>query len=99
MVTWSDPIEIQQYNKKIQAKTTDLIAENRKLSNVHRSVIEMINELMNISLLNNRQVWKTNLQKIRKIIESVTRQRPPEYCRLWLTHLNYQLYKALEHQY
>ena len=54
MVTWSDPIEIQQYNKKIQAKTTDLIAENRKLSNVHRSVIEMINELMNISLLNNR---------------------------------------------
>ena len=73
MVTWSDPIEIQQYNKKIQAKTTDLIAENRKLSNVHRSVIEMINELMNISLLNNRQVWKTNLQKIRKIIESVTR--------------------------
>ena len=54
MVTWSDPIEIQQYNKKIQAKTTDLIAENRKLSNVHRSVIEMINELMNINLLNNR---------------------------------------------
>ena len=99
MVTWSDPIEIQQYNKKVQAKTTDLIAENRKLSNVHRNVVDMINELMNINLLNNRQVWKTNLQKIRKIIESVTRQRPPEYCKLWLTHLNYQLYKALEHQY
>jgi len=32
-------------------------------------------------------------------VESVTRQRPPEYCKLWLTHLNYQLYKALEHQY
>ena len=76
-----------------------MIAENRKLSNVHRNVVDMINELMNINLLNNRQVWKTNLQKIRKIIESVTRQRPPEYCKLWLTHLNYQLYKALEHQY
>ena len=99
MVTWSDPIEIQQYNKKVQLKTTDLIAENRKLSNVHRNAIEMINELMNINLLNNRSVWKTNLAKMRKIIESVTRQRPPEYCRLWLTHLNYQLYKALEHQY
>ena len=76
-----------------------MIAENRKLSNVHRNAIEMINELMNINLLNNRSVWKTNLAKMRKIIESVTRQRPPEYCRLWLTHLNYQLYKALEHQY
>lgn len=73
MVTWSDPIEIQQYNKKVQAKTTDLIAENRKLSNVHRTVVEMINELMNINLLNNRQLWKTNLTKIRKIVESVTR--------------------------
>lgn len=61
MVTWSDPIEIQQYNEKIQAKTTDLIAENRKLSKVHHNVIEMINELMNIDLLNNRQTWKTNL--------------------------------------
>ena len=59
----------------------------------------MINELMNVDLLNNRNTWKTNLQKIRKIIESITRQRPPEYCKLWLTHLNYQLYKALEHQY
>lgn len=54
---------------------------------------------MNVDLLNNRNTWKTNLQKIRKIIETVTRSRPPEYCKLWLTHLNYQLYKALEHQY
>ena len=76
-----------------------LIAENRKLGNVHRSAVEMINELMNINLLNNRELWRTNLQKIRKIIESVTKQRQPEYCKLWLTHLNFQLYKALEHQY
>ena len=81
----------------MQAKTVALIAENRKLGNVHRSAVEMINELMNINLLNNRELWRTNLQKIRKIIESVTKQRQPEYCKLWLTHLNFQLYKALEH--
>jgi dynein heavy chain 2 len=59
----------------------------------------MINELMNIDLLNNRQIWKANMQKMRKLIESVTRARPPQYCKLWLTHLNYQLFKALEYQY
>ena len=69
-ITWNDPIEIQQYNEKIQLKTTELIAENRKLSKVHHNVVDMINELMNVDLLNNRNTWKTNLQKIRKIIDT-----------------------------
>lgn len=84
MVTWSDPIEIQNYNKKVQIKTTDLIAENRKLSNVHRSVIEMINELMNINLFNNKPLWNRNTKNIKTIITQVTRQRQPEHCALWL---------------
>ena len=59
----------------------------------------MIVELMNIDLLKNKNLWKENLNKIRKIIDSTTKTRSPEQCKLWLTHLNYQLYKSLEHQY
>lgn len=61
------------------------------------NIIDMIVELMNVDLLKNKNLWKENLNKIRKIIESVTKTRSPELCKLWLTHLNYQLFKALEH--
>ena len=59
----------------------------------------MIVELMNIDLLKNKNLWKENIVKIRKIIEATTKTRSPDQCKLWLTHLNYQLYKSLEHQY
>ena len=57
----------------------------------------MIIELMNVDLLKNKNLWKENLNKIRKIIESVTKTRDQDMCKLWLTHMNYQLFKALEH--
>ena len=60
-ITWEDPIEVQRYNAQIQEKTRQLTAENRKLRKVHHNVIDMINELMNVDLLNNRNTWKTNL--------------------------------------
>jgi len=53
-VTWSDPIEIENYIKKVQAKATELIAENRRLRKVHMNVTDMIIDLMNIDLLKNR---------------------------------------------
>jgi dynein heavy chain 2 len=98
-VTWNDPIEIENYIKQVQARATDLIAENRKLRKVHISVTDMVIELMNIDLLKNRSIWKENLGKMRRIIETVTKSRTAEMSKLWLTHLNYQLYKALEFQY
>lgn len=49
----------------------------------------MIIELMNIDLLRNKGVWKENLAKMKRIIETVTKQRSPEMSKLWLTHLNY----------
>lgn len=38
----------------------------------------MIIELMNIDLLKNRNLWKENLNKIRKIISSATNNKTPE---------------------
>lgn len=98
-VTWNDPIEIENYIKQVQNKATELISENRKLRKIHMNVIDMIVELMNIDILKNKNLWKENLQKIRKIVENVTKTRPAEQCKLWIYHLNHQLYKALEHQY
>ena len=98
-VTWDDPIEIETYIKQAQARANDLIAENRKLRKVHMNIIDMTVELMNIDLLRNKVVWTDKLSKMRRIIETVTKPRTPKICQLWLKHLNYQLYKALEHQY
>ena len=98
-VTWKDPIEIENYIKEVQMRATELINENRKLRKVHMTLTDQIIELMNVDLLKNQVVWKDNLKKMRVIIESVTKTRQPEMCKLWLTHLNFQLYKALEFQY
>lgn len=38
----------------------------------------MIVELMNIDLLKNKNLWKENLNKIRKFIATVTNSRPIE---------------------
>lgn len=53
------------------------------------NVIDMIVELMNIDILKNKNSWKENLGKIRKIVESITKTRAAEQCKLWITHLNY----------
>ena len=77
-------------------RATELIAENRKLRKVHMNMTEMIIELMNIDLLKNRPVWVENLTKMKKTIEMTTKNRTPEMCKLWYSHINFQLYKALE---
>lgn len=56
-------------------------------------------ELMNVDLLRQKGMWLDKLTKMRRIIDTVTKVRTPAMCKLWLKHLNYQLYKALEHQY
>lgn len=83
----------------MQTYATELINENRKLRKVHITLIDMIIELMNVDLLRNQGIWKDNLSKMRVIYESVTKLRQPQLCKLWLQHLNFQLYKALEYQY
>ena len=88
-MTWNDPIEIENYIRKVQALATDLIAENKKLRKVHLSVTDMIIELMNIDLLKNRSVWRDNLAKMKKVIETVTKNRPPDMSKRWLNHLNF----------
>lgn len=39
------------------------------------------------------------MNQIKLMVDQETKGRPADLCRLWLTHINYQLYKALEFQY
>lgn len=75
---------------------TELINENRKLRKVHINVTNEVIELMNIDLLKNKQVWTDKMNQIKLMVDQETKGRPADLCRLWLTHINYQLYKALE---
>ena len=63
------------------------------------NVTNEVIELMNIDLLKSRNVWTDKMNQIKLMVDQETKARPADRCRTWLTHINYQLYKALEFQY
>jgi len=63
------------------------------------NVTNEVIELMNIDLLRSEQVWTDKLNQIKLMVDQETKGRAADLCRPWLTHINYQLYKALEYQY
>ena len=98
-VTWEDPIQIERYTKDVQKMANELINENRKLRKVHNNVIGVVIELMNVDLLKNKSMWDDKMASLKRMVDQETKKRPAELCKSWLTHINYQLYKALEVQY
>jgi len=56
---------------------------------------------MNISLVKNKSKWKDIIQNIRSQIVNVETHYniSPKNTSTWKTHLDYQLYKVLEHHY
>jgi len=54
---------------------------------------------MNIDLLRSKQVWIDKAQQVKLMVQQETKGRPGDMCRLWLTDINQQIYKALEYQY
>ena len=95
-VTWEDPIQIESYTRQVQKMATEIISENRQLRRVHINVTNGVIELMNIDLLKNRQNWNDKYGQIKVMVDQETKNRPKDHCRLWLTHINHQMYKALE---
>ena len=64
---------------------------------MHTDIVENIVAMMSIDLLKNKNIWKEKLDTIKRILDS--RKYSAKETRIWRTHLDYQLYKALEHQY
>jgi len=98
-VTWNDPIKIEKYTKEVQKMATELINENRKLRRVHINVMNLVIELMNIDLLKSKNTWLDKMNQIKIMVDHETKGRDKDMCRIWLTHINYQIYKAMEVQY
>ena len=96
-VTWSSPVELEEYIHEVQSASNDLMRENRRLRKMHTDIVENIVAMMSIDLLKNKNIWKEKLDTIKRILDS--RKYSAKETRIWRTHLDYQLYKALEHQY
>uniref|UniRef100_A0A7S1KS08 Cytoplasmic dynein 2 heavy chain 1 n=1 Tax=Percolomonas cosmopolitus TaxID=63605 RepID=A0A7S1KS08_9EUKA len=80
-------------------KAADSFAtEHQKLTKLHRQVSDKVVELMDISLLQERTKWEECFIEIRKIFNFVDSQGY-DGTDLWKSHWDYQIYKALEHQY
>jgi len=100
-ITWANPSDLDQYIGRLQRCTEKLTANNRRFRKIHQTIIDDITELMNISLVKNRAKWKDIIQNIRSQIVNVETHYniSPKNTSTWKTHLDYQLYKVLEHHY
>ena len=100
-ITWANPSDLDQYIGRLQRCTEKLTANNRRFRKIHQNIIDEIAELMNVSLVKNKAKWKDVIQNIRSQIVNVETHYniSPKNTSTWKTHLDYQLYKVLEHHY
>uniref|UniRef100_A0AAV2J329 Cytoplasmic dynein 2 heavy chain 1 n=1 Tax=Knipowitschia caucasica TaxID=637954 RepID=A0AAV2J329_KNICA len=99
-ITWDNPKELEVYIGSLQTAAEKLSIENRKLRKWHMDFIDKVGALMNIDLLRHQQQWKEGLQALRDGFSALEAQGfSSEDMFAWKQHWNYQLYKALEHQY
>ncbi|KAI8925894.1 dynein heavy chain and region D6 of dynein motor-domain-containing protein [Entophlyctis helioformis] len=99
-ITWDSPQELETYIAKLQAAADLLTSENRKFRRYHNIVEDHVITLMGIDLVKNQSRWKEILNQTRAILNTVQEGGvKPEHTLTWRNHWDYQLYKALEHQY
>ena len=96
-VTWTNPVELEEYIQGVQEASNVLMTENRKLRKMHLNVIEQIISMMSTDLLKNRELWKEKLDTIKRILDA--NNYSAKETKIWRIHLDYQLFKALESQY
>ncbi|XP_022103094.1 cytoplasmic dynein 2 heavy chain 1-like isoform X1 [Acanthaster planci] len=99
-ITWDNPEELEAYIVKLRAAAEKLTTENRRLRKWHFTVSDKVIQLMSVDLLRQQPRWKEGLQEIRGIMSTLENQGyKREDMKSWKIHWDWQLYKALEHQY
>ncbi|TPX70937.1 hypothetical protein SpCBS45565_g01524 [Spizellomyces sp. 'palustris'] len=99
-ITWDSPHELEMYISQIQASGDRLTSSNRKLRKFHSVICDHVISLMNVDLVKSQGKWKETLNTIRGVIGLVQEGGiRMEETLTWRNHWDYQLYKALEHQY
>uniref|UniRef100_A0A3P9QAB0 Cytoplasmic dynein 2 heavy chain 1 n=1 Tax=Poecilia reticulata TaxID=8081 RepID=A0A3P9QAB0_POERE len=99
-ITWDNPKELEVYISNLQSAAEKLSTENRKLRKWHTDFIDKVVVLMNVDLLKHQQRWKDGLQELRTGFATLEALGFSwDDMQAWRQHWNYQLFKALEHQY
>ncbi|KAL9646809.1 hypothetical protein ABK040_013671 [Willaertia magna] len=88
----------EKYIFKLKVASEKFTSENRKLRKYHMLIGDKVVQLMGIDLLREKETWITKVKEISKIFAFLKSQN---YTNMesWKTHWDYNIYKALEHQY
>ena len=95
-VSWSNTAECENYIRSLQDAAEKLQSENRYLRKVHESLCDQTVALMSVDLLRSSETWKAKWRTIKEKMASVTRRYNEKDSRMWMTHWDFQIYKALE---
>jgi dynein heavy chain 2 len=98
-VSWANSAECENYIRALQDAAEKLSSENRYLRKVHESLCDQTVGLMSIDLLRSTETWKTKWRGIKEKMQSVTSRYSEKDSRMWVTHWDYQIFKALEASY
>ncbi|KAJ3197037.1 Cytoplasmic dynein 2 heavy chain 1 [Irineochytrium annulatum] len=101
-ISWESHTDVEDYIRRLQECAGKLTSENRRLRKYHSQICETIVGLMSVDLVKpqTKLKWKEALSSIRSYIGSAQEANIKTSDTLsWRNHLDYQLYKSLEHQY
>jgi dynein heavy chain 2 len=99
-IIWDNATQLEGFISRLQNAAERLTSQNRKLRKYHVDICDRVVSLMGTDLIKQPNTWKDELAELRKIFQSVEAQGyPAESMITWRNHWDYQLYKALEHQF
>ena len=98
-ISWSNPIECEQYIHTLQQAAERLSKENRQLRQLHDTLIQHTIILMNIDFLKQTNIWKTQWKLIKNLMNNIKTKYNVKNYKLFIYHWDHQIYKALEVSY
>eukprot|EP00928_Gymnodinium_smaydae_P079340 TRINITY_DN632_c0_g1_i3.p1 TRINITY_DN632_c0_g1~~TRINITY_DN632_c0_g1_i3.p1 ORF type:complete len:2255 (+),score=688.11 TRINITY_DN632_c0_g1_i3:125-6889(+) len=100
-VLWAKLDQLEAFTRNVKDGAERLRSVNRRLRNGHSQVASEVVTLANISLLRQRDQWKTKLAQIQKVIDATVQacSCQPQDSKPWKAHWDHQIFKIMEIQY
>ncbi|OHT00931.1 Cytoplasmic dynein 2 heavy chain 1 [Tritrichomonas foetus] len=97
-VQFTQQNEVETFIANVIRAADDLYENNEQLMAIHRKIISDISALFDCSLLAAENRWKETLRVCRNQMVEIYRGGKTN-LKMWLKHLNSQVYKALDYQF
>ena len=97
-ITWADKSKLHGYQRDLKIAMDRLTEKNRRLRRAHEEVCGIVVQLMKTDLVGQRDKWKDLVVEMRGIFKQIE-DDGFERAKTWRAHWDYQLFKALDHQY